>query len=272
MATATTIPRKSNFSALQLRQRTQRNSLPACFRGTARIVPGVKRPCAQKIREMLPTTCGRPDVGIQVCTDAGPASTHALRMGVVLSGGQAPGGHNVIAGVYDYVKTLNPSSRVCVCVSWRSAKQQRAASFLLGSAHRLCCSCVVCFVVPAHHMRYMWQVFGFLSGPHGVFTGNYTEVDEGLVADFRNMGGFDMIGSGFVSLVPGPCLALGPCSCFPRCWLCCVHVDRVDAWCCDRRHKIHTDEQFANSLKYCEECVAVTAGCVSVPLHSHVHV
>lgn len=129
MATATTIPRKSNFSALQLRQRTQRNSLPACFRGTARIVPGVKRPCAQKIREMLPTTCGRPDVGIQVCTDAGPASTHALRMGVVLSGGQAPGGHNVIAGVYDYVKTLNPSSRVCVCVMAQCKTAARSKFF-----------------------------------------------------------------------------------------------------------------------------------------------
>ena len=44
------------------------------------------------------------------------------------------------------------------------------------------------------------QVFGFLNGPHGIFSNIYTEVDEGLVADYRNMGGFDMIGSGWVAL------------------------------------------------------------------------
>lgn len=35
-----------------------------------------------------------------------------LNMGVVLSGGQAPGGHNVIAGVFDYAKKCSPDSKV----------------------------------------------------------------------------------------------------------------------------------------------------------------
>lgn len=35
-----------------------------------------------------------------------------LRVGVVLSGGPAPGGHNVIAGVYDYIKKIHPESQL----------------------------------------------------------------------------------------------------------------------------------------------------------------
>lgn len=93
--------------------------------------------------------------------------TSPLRIGVVLSGGQAPGGHNVISGVYDFLKS--------------------------------------------HHQNS--QLFGFLNGPHGIFTDNYIEITEELMSQYRNQGGFDMI--------------------------------------CSGRHKIETEEQFQNSLKYC---------------------
>lgn len=59
------------------------------------------------------------------------------------------------------------------------------------------------------------QVFGFLAGPHGVFTGNYMEITPEYMNLYRNMGGFDMIRAG--------------------------------------RHKIESDKQFADSLKYCTE-------------------
>jgi pyrophosphate--fructose-6-phosphate 1-phosphotransferase len=65
----------------------------------------------------------------------------------VLSGGQAAGGHNVIMGIFDMVKKMNPESRI----------------------------------------------FGFLMGPHGVYSGKYIEICADYMALYRNMGGFDMI-------------------------------------------------------------------------------
>jgi diphosphate-dependent phosphofructokinase len=73
-----------------------------------------------------------------------------VRVGVVLSGGQAAGGHNVIAGVFDALKTLHPESKL----------------------------------------------FGFLNGPGGIIKGKYKEITEELLANYRNQGGFDLIGSG----------------------------------------------------------------------------
>ena len=35
-----------------------------------------------------------------------------INAGVILSGGQAPGGHNVIAGLLDGLKTLNPANKL----------------------------------------------------------------------------------------------------------------------------------------------------------------
>jgi pyrophosphate--fructose-6-phosphate 1-phosphotransferase len=59
------------------------------------------------IRAMFPNTYGLP-----VVTFAGaePGAKKAHKVGVILSGGQAPGGHNVIAGLYDGLKTLSPDS------------------------------------------------------------------------------------------------------------------------------------------------------------------
>ena len=55
-------------------------------------------------------------------------------------------------------------------------------------------------------------LYGFLAGPHGVFTGNYMEITPEYMNLYRNMGGFDMIRAG--------------------------------------RHKIETPEQFASSLEH----------------------
>ena len=65
------------------------------------------------IKARFPCTYGR----ARVLLEADPSSmsetaTRALRVGVILSGGQAPGGHNVISGIYDYIKKLSPDSEM----------------------------------------------------------------------------------------------------------------------------------------------------------------
>ncbi len=73
-----------------------------------------------------------------------------LKVGVVLSGGQAPGGHNVICGLFRALKELNPAS----------------------------------------------SIIGFLDGPKGIVDNKFKVLDETIIADYLNSGGFDMIGSG----------------------------------------------------------------------------
>src|SRR3954454_2901191 len=62
------------------------------------------------IRAMFPTTYGQPEVTFQ--PGGGALDINPLSVGVVLSGGQAPGGHNVISGLFDSLKTMNPASRL----------------------------------------------------------------------------------------------------------------------------------------------------------------
>ncbi|MDR1949927.1 MAG: diphosphate--fructose-6-phosphate 1-phosphotransferase [Spirochaetaceae bacterium] len=73
-----------------------------------------------------------------------------LRVGVILSGGQAPGGHNVIAGLYDGLKKGNPAS----------------------------------------------VLYGFLGGPGGLIENKTLELTDSVIDQYRNTGGFDIIGSG----------------------------------------------------------------------------
>lgn len=73
-----------------------------------------------------------------------------IRVGVILSGGQAPGGHNVIAGLYDGIKKGNSES----------------------------------------------VLLGFIGGPSGLIEGKYRELNDEYIDEYRNTGGFDIIGSG----------------------------------------------------------------------------
>ena len=81
-------------------------------------------------------------------------SREAINVGVILSGGQAPGGHNVISGLFDGIKSINKDSRL----------------------------------------------FGFLLGPAGLVDHNYIELTSDIIDDYRNTGGFDIIGSGRTKL------------------------------------------------------------------------
>ncbi|MFB3904093.1 MAG: diphosphate--fructose-6-phosphate 1-phosphotransferase [Acidobacteriota bacterium] len=64
----------------------------------------------EEIRRLFPKTCGQP--AATIVEGQGNLSTRPLNVGVVLSGGQAPGGHNVIAGLFDALKATNPGSRL----------------------------------------------------------------------------------------------------------------------------------------------------------------
>jgi diphosphate-dependent phosphofructokinase len=59
----------------------------------------------EDIQREFPRTYGRARISLK--KDYSPAAMHPLKFGVVLSGGQAPGGHNVIAGIYDYIKRFD---------------------------------------------------------------------------------------------------------------------------------------------------------------------
>ena len=158
-----------NNSELQKIRRAAPYRLPDCLKGPLRAVPGAKTSAVgdvDEIAKLFPSVFGTPSIHIHSdgSTAAAAAAAAAngggagaggsktpLRVGVVLSGGQAPGGHNVIAGLYDFVHTRCAPGSVLI---------------------------------------------GFLGGPKGIFTGKYAEITSELMERYRNMGGFDIIGSG----------------------------------------------------------------------------
>ncbi len=63
----------------------------------------------EKVKAIFATTFGSPVLTFEANGNA-PAKETAV--GVILSGGQAPGGHNVIAGLYDGLKSLNKANKL----------------------------------------------------------------------------------------------------------------------------------------------------------------
>ena len=104
-----------------------------------------------EIKALFPNTYGLP-----VVTFENPSNEKslAIKAGVILSGGQAPGGHNVIAGLYDGLKKLNPAN----------------------------------------------ELYGFRGGPSGLIDNKYVKFDDAFIDEYRNTGGFDIIGSGRTKL------------------------------------------------------------------------
>ena len=104
-----------------------------------------------EIKALFPNTYGMPVIEFV----PGSAQAHEpLNVGVILSGGQAPGGHNVISGLFDGIKSLNPQSKL----------------------------------------------YGFILGPGGLVDHNYKELTDDIIDEYRNTGGFDIIGSGRTKL------------------------------------------------------------------------
>lgn len=104
----------NKISALQKVRAAYQPKLPPAFANGAmvKVIEGAKTSCvadADKISQYFSATFGSPELTFQ----PGQSGTlPALTVGVILSGGQAPGGHNVIAGLYDGLKSLNPASKL----------------------------------------------------------------------------------------------------------------------------------------------------------------
>jgi pyrophosphate--fructose-6-phosphate 1-phosphotransferase len=105
----------------------------------------------EEIKALFPNTYGLPELTFE---KTNPTVCKPINVGVILSGGQAPGGHNVICGLFDGLKKINKASRL----------------------------------------------YGFLMGPGGFVDHQYMELTSDIIDDYRNTGGFDIIGSGRTKL------------------------------------------------------------------------
>ena len=95
-------------SALQAARSAYQPKLPKALQGPVTAVEGAATQSVgnqEEIKAMFPNTYGMPVITFE----QGEAKSVApFNVGIILSGGQAPGGHNVISGLYDGVKSLNP--------------------------------------------------------------------------------------------------------------------------------------------------------------------
>ena len=141
-------------SALQLARAAYQPKLPKALQGAVKIKEGAATQSVgdqEEIQKLFPNTYGMPIVEFEPATEA---NNTKMNVGIILSGGQAPGGHNVITGLFDQIKKLNPENRL----------------------------------------------FGFILGPGGLVDHNYMELTSEIIDEYRNTGGFDMIGSGRTKL------------------------------------------------------------------------
>ena len=101
------------ISPLQQERAKYQPKLPQSLRGAVKIVEGEKTQSVddqEDIAKLFPNTYGMPLLTFEAADK--PGSTGPVNVGVILSGGQAPGGHNVIAGIFDGIKKLNPESKL----------------------------------------------------------------------------------------------------------------------------------------------------------------
>ena len=106
----------------------------------------------EKVAALFPNTYGKPELTFEKGENTSEAKKHVV--GVILSGGQAPGGHNVVCGLYDALKATNSEN----------------------------------------------VLLGFKGGPSGLLNDDFIEMTDEYIDQFRNTGGFDIIGSGRTKL------------------------------------------------------------------------
>ena len=142
-------------STLQIERANYQPKMPRALSGPVKVKEGAATESVdnqEEIKKMFPNTYGMPVV--EFVPGGGVVRREPVNVGVILSGGQAPGGHNVITGIFDQLKKLHPDSRL----------------------------------------------YGFILGPGGLVDHNYMELTKAVIDDYRNTGGFDMIGSGRTKL------------------------------------------------------------------------
>ena len=141
-------------SALQIARASYQPKLPKALQGAVSVKEGEPTQSVdnqEEIKQLFPNTYGMPLVEF---VPGNGSNSQQMNVGVILSGGQAPGGHNVITGLFDALKKLNPANRL----------------------------------------------YGFILGPGGLVDHNYMEITAEVADEYRNTGGFDMIGSGRTKL------------------------------------------------------------------------
>ena len=142
-------------SALQIARAAYQPKLPQALKGHVKAVEGAATQSVanqEEIKELFPNTYGMPVIKFEATDE--PMEFPTMNVGVILSGGQAPGGHNVISGLFDGIKKLNPANRL----------------------------------------------YGFILGPGGLVDHKYMELTADIIDEYRNTGGFDIIGSGRTKL------------------------------------------------------------------------
>ena len=142
-------------SALQIARAAYQPKLPKSLKGHVRVVAGAATQSVadqEEIQKLFPNTYGMPLIKFEASDEA--VDYPAMNVGVILSGGQAPGGHNVISGLFDGVKKMNPANKL----------------------------------------------YGFILGPGGLVDHKYMELTADIIDEYRNTGGFDIIGSGRTKL------------------------------------------------------------------------
>ena len=99
-------------SALQIARAAYQPKLPKALQGAVKVKEGAPTQSVdnqEEIKKLFPNTYGMPLVEFV----PGESAVNAkMNVGVILSGGQAPGGHNVITGLFDQLKRLNPENRL----------------------------------------------------------------------------------------------------------------------------------------------------------------
>ena len=148
-------------SPLQVARQAYQPKMPIALQGNLRLVEGKKTQSVadqEEIAKLFPNTYGLPIIEMQPVAESKVESqkskAETFNVGVILSGGQAPGGHNVISGLFDCLKAMNSQNKL----------------------------------------------YGFLGGPSGLVDGKYQELTADIIDEYRNTGGFDIIGSGRTKL------------------------------------------------------------------------
>ena len=129
--------------------------IPISISGSAKLVEGKRTESIAdqaEIKKLFPNTYGMPVLTFEPSNLS--EQGEPINVGVILSGGQAPGGHNVISGIFDGIKAINKNSKL----------------------------------------------YGFLNGPSGLVNHDYIELTPDIIDQYRNTGGFDIIGSGRTKL------------------------------------------------------------------------
>ena len=102
-------------SKLEVSRQAFMPSVPPLLLGPVKAVPGSKTTCVaneEAIKARFPNLFGQPIIDLAPADGPAPGARAPLRVGCVLSGGQAAGGHNCICGLFDYLNQYAPGSKV----------------------------------------------------------------------------------------------------------------------------------------------------------------